>query len=291
MASVSAWQRGATPTERFLMVSLSAAVVLAVHLLPALVRRWTVWPLWCVCLLCAVYGHAVFFASAADKVAEDRGQNSPETRAVAAQMAEVRETLASVRARPVAQVSALLAVTRNPRRHDALVAELEEAHRAAWLRDQLIHLSASQVSHAVVTDPVTAQVAQVTGISTAAVSLAISVAMAVTLELVGLLLWREVFSPDDSGRRQEIKPPGRANRPHMVRQPSSHATDASASPVRDLQRAIRDGTCKGTVAGIREYLRCSQGKAMLLRRELSNLLVTSTARPVSLQPSIEGNTA
>ena len=55
MAATAAWDRGGgSGLDRALLVALSVAIIMAVHLLPALSRRPAAWLLWFGCLLCAV---------------------------------------------------------------------------------------------------------------------------------------------------------------------------------------------------------------------------------------------
>lgn len=76
MAAAAAWERGGTLLDKVLLVSMSATIVLAVHLLPALSRRWIVWPVWMGCLLCAMYGHLTFMIHASVHAEENRAQHS-----------------------------------------------------------------------------------------------------------------------------------------------------------------------------------------------------------------------
>ena len=76
MAAVAAWERGGTLLDRVLLVSMSAIIVLAVQLLPALSRRSIVWPVWIGCLLCAMYGHLTFLIHASVHV-KKTGRSTP----------------------------------------------------------------------------------------------------------------------------------------------------------------------------------------------------------------------
>jgi hypothetical protein len=50
--------------------------IAAVHLLPALSQRPVAWVLWIGCLLCAIYGHLVFFTYASLRAGDVRAQYS-----------------------------------------------------------------------------------------------------------------------------------------------------------------------------------------------------------------------
>lgn len=100
MASASAWQRAADGFERWLMVGLAAAVVLAVHLLPALLsglHRLIVWPIWALCFFVALWGHVWFFANAGYGAAESRVETSAQAKSTALQIQTIENALASTR--------------------------------------------------------------------------------------------------------------------------------------------------------------------------------------------------
>lgn len=264
MASASAWQR-AQGVDRVLLVAMACAVVAAVHLLPALVRSRWVWPLWGLCFLVAVFGHAGFLAFVGQGAAESRHASSAQVQALQARESAIREALASINARPVSVVAAHLSRAKTPERAQALEAELTEARRAAVLRDELVTVAATLAQAAAtegVTDPVIQGVARVFGLSVQAVTLVVNMTMAALIELLGAVLWS-----------------------HALRQPApadEHPGDSVADPAQSksipgayddplftaLKAAIDRGYVKPTVAGIRQYMACSQAKAMQIRREL-----------------------
>lgn len=140
----SAHQRAVTPHDQLLLAALGVVIVLAVHLLPALLRRrhpLVLWPVWLLCLVLAGYGHASWFYLAGQSAAEVREASSLAAKSVEREREEIEQTLGTIKARPVAQVAAALARATDPDRREALDAELAEARRAAGLRDRLIVLS------------------------------------------------------------------------------------------------------------------------------------------------------
>ncbi len=249
MAAVAAWDRGGTWIDRVLLVTLSLTICLGTHLIPALSRRKVAWILWVGCLVGTVYGHANFFVNSSIRAGHVRTQASTQVIGTEKQLDAVREALAGISARPVATVASEIARTRKWPRRKALEIELAEAERAAQLRDELVRLSATatQAGVAAAENPVTSRVAGVTGSNAASIELVIGIGLSILLELVGALLWWEVFRLPEDG-------------------PSSAA--ASADPVAELREAVSTGRCKPTVAGIREFMGCGQARAMDLRRQL-----------------------
>ncbi len=283
MASASAWQR-AQGVDRVLLVAMACAVVAAVHLLPALVRSRWVWPLWGLCFLVAVFGHAGFLAFAGQGAAESRHAASAQVQALQAREAAIREALASINARPVSVVAAHLSRAKTPERAQALEAELTEARRAAVLRDELVTVATLAQAAATegVTDPVTQGVARVLGVSVQAVTLVVNMTMAALVELLGAVLW--VAALRSAPAR---KPDGVTRESHVTNAPvpvmsavdplasdadgvstEGYGVGVDGDPLAGLRAAIDRGECRATVSSIRAFLSCSQSRAMQIRREL-----------------------
>ncbi len=289
MAAVAAWERGGTLLDRVLLVSMSAIIVLAVHLLPALSRRWIVWPVWMGCLLCAMYGHLTFLIHASVHAEENRAQHSALTVGTERQIEVVRESLGRINVRPVATVAAELAVTRDSRQRTALRAEIAEGRRAEALEDELVKLSGiSTVARSTrANDPVTVSLAEVTRYSDGAVTVVIGMTFSILIELVGAMLWYEVLRNPDRGAGQPrnvmtddvtegVTFPDeavtgfiRTNDPFITG--ASAVTTELTGQVAPVINAIKIGECRPTVAGIRKYLGCSQARASELRRELAGM--------------------
>lgn len=284
MSAVSAWQRAGTELDRALLVAMSCTVVLAVHLLPAVVRsRWR-WPLWALAFVVAVYGHASFLAFAAQKAAEARQASSAQVKALQARESAIREALAAIEARPVAVVGAQLARARTEARAAALQVEMAEAQRAAVMRDQLVTVAAELAQLTAtegMTDPVTHAVARVTGLSGAAVTLVVHLVMAITLELIGAVLWVAALRPTTAKKAEpEAGPvpvavpataPASPNTPAELPHPApaiESRTESPPDPLASLRAAIERGEIRPTVSQIRAFLACSQGRAAQVRREL-----------------------
>jgi hypothetical protein len=263
MASASALQRAASPVDRTLLLALSCALVASVHLLPSLCRGWWIWPLWGLCFAVAVYGHAGFFSHAGLQAAEARQAASPHTLALRQRQEAVTAALEAIKARPVAVVASQLARTVSPERRQTLELELTEAQRAAALRDQTVNLAAQGHARAAtegVTDPVTLSVARVLGVSAQAVGLALNMAMAALVELLGIVLWLQVMRPASPVHVQSL----------ALVEPSAQALppDSVTDPLAILRAAVERGEVRPTVTSIRSFMSCSQIRASELRRVL-----------------------
>ncbi len=191
MAVVSAWNRAGADVDRLLLAGLSAVIVLAVHLLPALLGRLSrlvVWPVWCLCFLAALWGHIWFFANASHGAAESRAATSAKAQAIQEQRAAIGAELAANKARSAATVAGILARTKDPKARVSLEIELEQGRRANDLRARLVGLTDQEAAGAEV-DPVVARVTAVTGLPIEALNTWSGVVIAMLLEVLGSLLW------------------------------------------------------------------------------------------------------
>jgi len=253
MAAVAAWDRGGTAFDRLLLVALSIALCLGTHLIPALTKRRLSWLLWAGCLLGTVYGHVTFFTHASLRANELRVQHSVLMVGVGRQIAAIRESLESIKARPIATVADELSINRDKWQRRALRDELAEAKRAATLRDELVRLTGSATTAELTetVDPVTARLVAVTGSSEASIALLVGLGFSILLEFMGALLWFEVLRPHQGFVASE-----------------SNAPIPDDEPITVLKAAIESGKCRATVSEIRSFLGCSQAKAIELRRAL-----------------------
>jgi hypothetical protein len=256
MAGAAAWQRSETPLDRALLVVLSCVTVSAVHLLPSLTKSRAMWPLWAGCFMLAVYGHAGFFSFASTRANEARAEQSQHTLALKSQQARVRETLQSITARPLASVAGQLSRTTDQNRREALAVELNEAKRAAELRDSLLRIEVELGSNVATVDPVMRQLSAVTGANTQTVALIFNLGAAALVEVLGAVLWVQLIATENKAicaagdTDAQSKPP------------------MQSSGVDALRSAVSEGRCRATVKGVREFMGCSQAKAMELRRQL-----------------------
>jgi hypothetical protein len=272
MAIVSAGQRATDPLDRWLLSCISVIIVVAVHLLPALLRQrsgWVVWPVWSLCLIMALVGHAGFFTNASQAAAEARSAQSASARAIAAQRQEIEQTLATIRARPVSVVASLYARTTDDARRSALAVELAESKRAAALRDRLVTLTESE-ANTPITDLVTARVTAVTGVSAEVVALSFSLLGSLLVELLGMLLWREALTGQEPTPRAAsllVKEDRQCVASGAQRVELIEARN-EPSQLDRLRLAVERGECSTRVQDIRSYLSCGQAKAAELRRAL-----------------------
>lgn len=202
MAIVSAWQRADTDTNRLLLAGLSAVIVAAVHLLPALLGRFSrlaVWPVWFLCFLAALWGHIWFFASATHGAAEGRAASSIQAKAVQDQRTDIEAELAANKARSAATVAGILAKTQDAQARAALEIELAQGKRANDLRARLTAIS-DQGATVAATDPVVARVTAVTGLPIEALNIWSGILIAMLLEVLGSLLW--VAAMADTSRQK-----------------------------------------------------------------------------------------
>lgn len=312
LSIASALARAPAGHAAALLAGLSAAVVLAVHLSPALLRsvpRLVLWPVWLLCLAGALYAHASFLAAAAREAAAAHLASSPAAAAVAQQRAQVEQALAAIKARPAAQIARQLSWTEDQSRAAALHIELAEARRADGLRDQLIVLSAGTAAAAAsaTADPVDGTLARLLGVSADAVTLSVSLLLALLLEVIGMLLWREVFivkrrqdhAPDSSPivaptaapQAQQLVQAGmhqilQVNVHHPAPAAAQHVHDdalptaqsaaqtvqlidsSAADDVARVRAAIERGECRLTVKSIGVFLRCGTTRAQAVRHAL-----------------------
>jgi len=302
MAAAASVQRATAGLELGIMVIVSVAVVLAVHLLHAVLRenkKWVVWPIWALAFICALWGHVTFFSSAADSAARARFVESGELEARSQKRASLKAELDSIKARPLAVIARQLALTKNEDAVAALRVEMREAERAVRLREMLLELDGSHVksnvtsnashgvtlqSHGVTFDPGTQALAELLDVPAERVVLAVSIGSATLIELVGMLLWcaalrpakgLKKLTPKNPDPEPEITPEIVAH-PTQISEPVSSAMarqilGAAQQPAGELQalkQAIADGRCKTTVQSIRGFLGCGQGRAAELRKLL-----------------------
>ncbi len=256
MTAIAAWDRGGTFADKAVLVAMSVVIVVAVHLLPAMSRRPVTWLVWMGCLVGAIYGHLTFFTNSAQRAADNRAQQSALAVGTQRQIDTAKDALSRITARPIAIVTAELAVTEDRRERSALRAEIAEGKRAQMLFDDLSRLQAvSTTAQIPVTDPVTARLAAVTGWNESQVAVAIGLTFSILLELIGALLWFEAMKRETT-----------------VALPLSNGATCVTQPVTDivtlLREAVTAGKCKKNVRAIREFLGCSQAQAMELRRAI-----------------------
>lgn len=252
MSGMAGWYRGSSILDCTLLISISVAISAGSHLIPSISKSRLAWALWGCCFIGALYSHLTFFSYTSLRAGDNRSQHSVQVSRVEQQIKAAHEAFALITARPLAIVATELAVTKNWRRRNALAAELSEAKRAAALQDEIVRLlGAARVTEVTsATDPVTAGIARVTGTTEQSIAFFSALGFSVLLEFLGAFLWYQSF------RGQQEKPQLASNSP----------TENEA--ISRLKKGIAAGQVKPTVQAIRAFLRCSQTKAMEVRRKI-----------------------
>ncbi|MEW6057955.1 MAG: hypothetical protein AB1540_15210, partial [Bdellovibrionota bacterium] len=182
MAGVAAWDRGGNWLDRSLLASISVIIVLSVHLLPSMSKRWVGWVVWSGCLLCAIYGHLTFLVHSNERALQQFSENSSLSVGTEKQIVATKAALSEIQARPMSVVASELADAKERRVRAALNIELEQSKRAQQLRDELRKLEAASTESKVKgeVDPVTQKLAETIGVSESS----ISVVMGLTISLL-----------------------------------------------------------------------------------------------------------
>jgi len=295
LSAAGAWNRGGMLGERALLAAVAVLLTLAVHQLPAALATGRRMPaaglaLWCACLVSVVWGHLAFFAAANGHAGDARAQRQMaaatlmpvEARAVARPLAVVSAERATVRG-DIARLQATTASCRNcplgaaritalQQRAEALDVEEQEARRAIRQDESARAAALSHAAHVdqARLDPAARLLAAATGAHADTVLLVTQLVAVICLELVGCVLWLRVASlraASCAAALPATPPPV----PAVTAPPEpSHEASSGADPVDDDQvaAAVRRGELKPTVAAIRQFVGCSQARAMTIRRRL-----------------------
>ncbi|MFX1675170.1 hypothetical protein PWR63_23470 [Paraburkholderia sp. A2WS-5] len=297
----SGLQRGGFPAERALWVAVGVVLVVAAHLLPALVRShgWRVRTvgalLWIGCIAATCYGHAVFFLMAQKHAGELRAAAVPAVTAKGRGLAEIARDradavtrLARTNARRCVAPCAALRIERTSlaAKLDALDAEKAEALRIEAAQDR-----AAAARAAALADPVTGAMTAF-GLPAVRADLIAGLAFAGVLEAVACFAWLLALRPASVTRAGAESPvtPARQGSNAEVTAPvttESHGAAPVAPPVGvesapvlrlpvveqtdDVNRvmnAVAAGTLRATVTEIRKFLGCSQLRAAAVRKQL-----------------------
>lgn len=231
---------------------------------------------------------------------------------LASQRASAQEELVRLAAVPCTTKCAMRDARRGVllARLDALSVELDEAKRAERRQERALNdldlFRARQ--DAALADPVATALAHISGISASGIDLLIGVAFGVALEVVACFAWFLALPAARSGLvRESHAVVTQSNEPvpvFVAQTSSSHAVnsqvmdtspdwsviDDNAGTVRllvetdvskqlaEVMAAVKAGTCRATVAGIRVFLKCSQDRARDIRRELGELMPEQVGR-------------
>ncbi|WP_430228058.1 hypothetical protein [Paraburkholderia tropica] len=206
---MAGWQRGGFLAERVLWIAVGVVLVVAAHLLPALVRAhgWRVRAvgalLWIGCIAATCYGHAVFFLMAQKHAGELRAAAVPAVTAKGRGMTEIARDRADAVTR-LARTNARRCVAPCPNliadrtaaaaRLDALDVERDEARRAEAAQDRVVAERAAALA-----DPVTGALTAF-GVTAPRAELVTGLAFAGVLEAVACFAWLLALRPADVTR-------------------------------------------------------------------------------------------
>ncbi|MBB5444611.1 MULTISPECIES: hypothetical protein [unclassified Paraburkholderia] len=285
LSVMAGWQRGGLFAERVLWIAVGVVLVVAAHLLPALIRShgWRIRivgaVLWIGCMAATCYGHAVFFLMAQKHAGELRAAAvqavvtaGRDLTAIAADRAGVVARLARVTEKRCSNQCAGIRIERTglTARLDALDIEIAEAKRAEAARDR-----ADAARDAALADPVTGALTAF-GLSAPRADLIAGLAFAAVLEAVACFAWLLALVPA-AVTEIAVTPVQQASNAEPVTVVTT-VSNASAplelvagDPADDVTRvatAIAGGTLRATVAEIRKFLGCSQATAMTIRKRV-----------------------
>ncbi|KLU23129.1 hypothetical protein EOS_27330 [Caballeronia mineralivorans PML1(12)] len=222
----------------------------------------------------ASYGHATFFLLSQSHAGEVRGAAVPVTsipahRSLTAVMTERAVVTAGLAAADIRRCVRDCPAFRIRRvslaaRLDALNAEAGEVRRLQGLED-----GNAERRDATRSDPVTARLAILCGVTSSKLDLFAGLAFAAVLEGVSCLLWCIALLPI-----AQTAPVAAGNEAVVLVTPdpplSALSVTEQETEVTQLARDIAAGLVRPTVSGIRRYLSCSQAKAAALRRQIVN---------------------
>jgi hypothetical protein len=294
LSVLSGWQRGGTTAERGIWIALGAVLVLSAHLLPALVHaasrsvRAVAFALWVGCLVSAGYGHAGFFLLAQQHAGDLRvrstGGDAPASArtlpAVMLDRVTVVRQLGEAQAQRCVRTCPALDARRATlvAQRDALDAEADELRHSRGDLDR-----AAARRDALRADPVTSRLSSLLDAPIARVDLLTGLMLAAVLEGVACLLWTIALRPvarpavtrDATRLASSVRHSRTVKTASFPNHAAAHKPFEARSVVHDSDEATRlaldieAGNVRATVADIRRYLRCSQARAIRLRKEVA----------------------
>jgi hypothetical protein len=304
LSVMAGWQRGGWLPERVLWIAIGVVLVLGAHLLPSLCRSCSVLlrcigvALWIGCTAATCAGHAVFFLMAQQHAGDVRAASvdlpasiAPTGRSLTA-IAHDREATVAQQAHAPRRDRRIFAA-----RLDALDVEASEAKRQEAMEDRATverdRVQARQ--DALRVDPVTGRVAALLGVPVASVDLLSGLMFAAVLEGVACFCWVLAVGSEkqphaslcensphertllrNNPMNEPVKSAGNglSNDAGNARSsgpvaPVTAAHDDADPDMDRIRQGIEAGELRATVAGIRQFLGCSQTRAMELRRALT----------------------
>lgn len=286
----SAWQRGGTLAEQLAYSAFASVVLFSVHLLPTLSRGKSLAVRVIVAVVCmggfvaTLSSQVAFYLFAEQHAGARRAESVPDV-VIASVPANylTRDLTAIVRDEAAERTKLALidsqrcggACPDTRRRRATIIAtldelrvEADEAKRHELLADRRAALNerTMRLRDAMRADPIAARLSVMTGIDEGSLNLLLCLIYSSVLDGIGILGWYFALSGHSQGDRiwhfsGEALANGRGSDPLLT-------GIGSDSQLAKLMCDIAGGKVKATVAGIRNYLGCSQQKAVKLRREL-----------------------
>lgn len=206
MAAQSGFQRGGSDMERWLWLSASCLIVCTVHLLPSLMhekpslKNLPVWLVWAAGFVFVIFAHAQFFTlaemhSGQERVAQLSEALLPEPSNVTPQSGNVTGRSVTVIAKELSKATTTLIRLPETKREEqkmvitALERELKIAQEVAEQLASEKRVHTEQISK-LQDDPVAHRLATLLGVKHDSVMLVASLFMALTLELIAVVLWK-----------------------------------------------------------------------------------------------------
>ncbi|MFP3798653.1 hypothetical protein [Paraburkholderia sp. SIMBA_027] len=295
---MAGWQRGGFLAERVLWIAVGVVLVVAAHLLPALVRahsrgvRAVGFLLWIGCIAATCYGHAVFFLMAQKHAGELRAAAVPAVTTKGRGMAEIARDradavtrLARTNARRCVEPCMSLRAERTAAaaRIEEFDTELAAARRAEAAQDRVAAERAAALA-----DPVTGALTAFE-VTAPRAELVTGLAFAGVLEAVACFAWLLALRPSDVTRVVTESPVTPAQQESNAAVTAAVTTEShvvapvvTAAPApllslpvfeqQDDVTRVRDAVARdklrATVTEIRKFLGCSQSRAAAVRKQL-----------------------
>lgn len=280
MSAIAGWQRGGNVAEQWLWMGAACFLTASVHLLPAIVGKHTVITkvIWSLAFTVCVFGHSQFFTFSEIHAGESR-------MAKVEQITVGNELVRSpvMIARDISKASSTAIKLQGDKKEAQfkLISALEQELRIA----QNVVATNEQAAARIVGDPVGYRIGSVFNVSSETVMLVVGLMTAIILEMLAVILWNRAFSLSTS----ELALASRIDK-STTKSPSLTSANKNKQQQMDLvgfpqvaalvdvdmeavMKEVMEGRLEPKVTPIRKYLRCSQGRAIEIRRKV----VTSVA--------------
>lgn len=220
MAAQSGFQRGGSDIERWLWLGASCLIVCTVHLLPGLMhekpslKTLPVWLVWTGGFLFVIFAHSQFFTLAEihagqERIAQRTGTLSHNSSNVTPVLSNVTGRPVTVIAKELSKATATLARLPENKREEqkqlitALEREFKITQEVAAQQASEKQAQAEQINK-LQDDPVAHRLAALLGVKHDSVMLIAALFMALTLELIAVVLWKLALNQPEANAKSEI---------------------------------------------------------------------------------------